>query len=228
MKLPHLMPRLQKIYDIVPPCSVAADIGTDHAYIPVCLTKSKKCERAIASDIGKGPLERARATVLKYGEENNISLRLGGGLSTVATGEAQTIIIAGMGGILISRILDEAKETAKKAQTLILQPMTAAEKLREYLVSNGFKTEKEYLVAEDEKIYTIIVAAFGKDLPYSAAELYMGKYAERDELYARYRKMRLLKLQKRIDGLAASKNPENQKTLNQLLNLREMIENENL
>ncbi len=227
MKTPKLMPRLQKIYDIIRPCSVAADIGTDHAYIPVCLCLSGKCERAIASDVGKGPLERAKSTALQYGAEN-VSLRLGSGLSTLAQNEADTIIIAGMGGILISDILDGSKETAKNAKQLVLQPMTAAPELREYLNRNGYIIEKEYLVREDEKIYSIMSVSVGVDSPYTKAELYMGKAFEKNELYLAYKNERLKKLDRRIKGLSLSQKEENQATLLKLINLKEMIENENL
>lgn len=227
MKLPRLMPRLQKIYDIVPPCTTSADIGTDHAYIPVCLCLTGKCQSAIASDIRKGPLERAAATVEEYGADM-VSLRLGSGLETVKPNEAQAIIIAGMGGILIADIIEASKETALSASHLILQPMTAAPELREYLIENGFKIEKEYLVREEEKIYTIICATVGTDRPYTKAELYMGRELDKDELYDNYRKNRLRKLDRQILGLSQSENEENKKRLASLINLKEMIENENL
>lgn len=227
MKLPRLMPRLQKIYDIVPPCKTAADIGTDHAYIPVCLCLSGKCHSAIASDIRKGPLERAMATIEEYGA-NTVETRLGSGLKTIKPNEAQAIIIAGMGGILIADIIKASKETALSASKLILQPMTAAPELREYLTENGFKIEKEYLVREEEKIYTVISARVGADLPYTKAELYMGRYFDKDELYRDYRKIRLEKLDRQINGLSKSENEENKKRLASLINLKEMIENENL
>lgn len=227
MKLPRLMPRLQKIYDIVPPCTTAADIGTDHAYIPVCLCLSGKCQSAIASDIRKGPLERALATIEEYGAAS-VKTRLGSGLMTVKPNEAQAIIIAGMGGILIADIIETSKETALSASKLILQPMTAVPELREYLTENGFKIEKEYLVREEEKIYTVISATVGTDRPYTKAELYMGRCLDKDGLYEDYRKIRLKKLDRQIRGLSQSENEENKKRLASLINLKEMIENENL
>ncbi len=227
MKIPKLMPRLQKIYDIVLPCQTVADIGTDHAYIPVCLYLNGKCKNAIASDVGKGPLERAKATVAEYCAEN-ISLRLGSGLSTLSEKEADVIIIAGMGGILISNILSDSEKIAKNAKQLILQPMTAAPELREYLNKNGYIIKQEYLACEDEKIYTVMSVEIGKDNLYSEAELYMGKNFDRNELYALYRKERLKKLDRRINGLALSQKEENKNRLQTLLTLKEMIKNENL
>ncbi len=227
MKLPRLTPRLQKIYDIAQSCTVAADIGTDHAYIPVHLCKSGKCLRAIASDVGKGPLKRAEETAREYGCEN-ISLRLGSGLSTLSENEAEVIIIAGMGGILISNILDASQKTAHSAKQLILQPMTAAPELREYLNRSGYTIKKEYLAEEEDKIYTIIEVLPKADTPYTPAELYMGKALDRGGLYDRYRAERIKKLDKRIKGLSLSEKEENKRALLSLINLKEMIENENL
>lgn len=227
MKLPRLMPRLKKIYDIVPPCSCAADIGTDHAYIPVCLTLTGKCQRAIASDIGKGPIERAKTVISQYGAKA-VETRLGRGLETVAPFEADAIIIAGMGGLLIADILSGSEETAKSASRLILQPMTAEAELREYLINNGYTIETEYPVREDEKIYIIISAKAGHDRPYSRAELYMGRKTQKNEDYPFYRAARIKKIDKRIQGLSLSENEENKNRLLKLIKLREMIDNENL
>lgn len=227
MKLPHLTPRLQKIYDIVPPCALAADIGTDHAYIPVCLTLSGKCKRAVASDIKKGPIERAEATIRTF-KADAVKTRLGSGLKTLSPHEADTIIIAGMGGILITEILENSKEIAKSAMRLVLQPMTAAPFLREYLVNNGFCILREYLVCEEKKIYTIILACVGSDRPYTEAELYMGREFEKDTIYAAYRRNRLEKIDKQTAGLSLSDNSENKKRLSSLIRLKEMIKNENL
>ena len=227
MKIPRLTPRLQKIYDAVPACSCAADIGTDHAYIPVCLTLSEKCKRAVACDIKKGPLERAEKTIASYGAADLVQTRLGGGLTPLAPDEADTIIIAGMGGLLIAQILSDCDMTAKSAKRLILQPMTAAVELREYLISNGYKIEKEYLAREDSKIYNIISAVPGKSEPYTAAQLYIGCGLSGEADFSQYYESRLKKLSRRIDGLTASKNPENHKKLRELEILKEMIENEN-
>ncbi len=228
MKIPKLTPRLMKIYDIVPPCRTVCDIGTDHAYIPVCLTLSQKCQTAIASDIRKGPVDRAAATIKAYGANNAVQIRLGSGLETVKPNEAQTIIIAGMGGILISDILNASEKTAKSAQTLILQPMTAVSKLRNYLNQNGYTITKEYPVCEENKIYIIISAIPQNDVPYTKAELYMGREVEKNEFFEAYRQSRLKKLEKRIKGLSLSENAENKEKFYSLLKLKEMIENENL
>ena len=228
MKLPKLTPRLEKIYDMLSPCETVCDVGTDHAYIPVCLTLNKKCQRAIASDIKKGPVERARKTVSLYGAQTQVEVRLGGGLTTVSENEADAIIIAGMGGLLIAQILEESEKVAKSAKEFILQPMTAVSELREFLNQNGYTIKEEHIVREEEKLYNIMAVSVGKEALYSPAELYMGKAVIKNENYEAYRKSRLLKVDKQITGLSRSQNAHNKERLYKLLSLKEMIENENL
>ncbi len=227
MKLPKLTPRLQKIYDILTPCETVCDIGTDHAYIPVCLCLNNKCQKAIASDIKKGPVERARKTVSLYGAETQVEVRLGGGLETVSVCEVDAIIIAGMGGLLIAQILEESESIAKSAKELILQPMTAIAELREFLNKNGYTIKEEHIVREEEKLYTIMKVSIGEDMPYTEAELYMGKAVIKNEHYEAYKISRLNKIDKQIAGLKRSGNPLFEERLKNLLSLKEMIENEN-
>ena len=227
MKLPKLTPRLQKIYDILTPCETVCDIGTDHAYIPVCLCLNNKCKKAIASDIKKGPVERAKKTVSLYGAQSQVEVRLGGGLETVSVCEADAIIIAGMGGLLIAQILEESENIAKSAKELILQPMTAIAELREFLNKNGYTINEEHIVREEEKLYTIMKVSVGKDIPYTEAELYLGKAVIKNEHYEAYKISRLNKIDKQIAGLERSQNTQHRSRLNNLLSLKEMIENEN-
>ena len=106
---PTLTPRLYTISNQIDKCKCFADIGTDHAYLPVFMCMTGKCERAIASDINEGPLKRAQNTVRQFGQEEKIQLRLGAGLDTLEENEADVIAIAGMGGIEISNILKIGK-----------------------------------------------------------------------------------------------------------------------
>lgn len=224
-KLPSLSPRLQKIADLVPCCKTLADIGTDHAYIPVHLVHRGRTERAIASDIKAGPLARAAENVGRFGLEEQIELRLGAGLETVCPGEADVIVIAGMGGILIADILKKSHETVSRAKLLILQPMTAAYELREFLCENGFEIRGEYLAAEDDKLYCIITAAPHGKTDYSEAELFLGRGIGKNspELWERYRAQTAEKLNKRIHGLesAAEKDTAAIDELKNALNLIE-------
>ncbi len=137
----------------------AADIGTDHAYVPIRL--AGKGIRMIAADISDGPLRAAEENVKKSGEQ--IELRKGSGLVPFSPGEVDTFIIAGMGGELIEKILSDSPEVAKKS-LLLLQPMNSQEKLRHYLLDNNYCIVREDLAKEGHKIYNLIVACDKNDL----------------------------------------------------------------
>ncbi|MDY3928911.1 MAG: class I SAM-dependent methyltransferase [Clostridia bacterium] len=155
-----ITPRLQKIIDLVD-VETIADIGTDHAYIPIRLAEDKRITRAVACDKNEGPIEIARANVEKYGFDNIIELRCGDGLFPIDKGEVQTIIIAGMGGNLIGDIIEAQIGKAKSAK-LILQPMNAQYELRKRLEKMGFDIFKEELAKEGYKIYNIFTAVAGE------------------------------------------------------------------
>lgn len=151
-----LTPRLQTIADSIKNCNTLADIGTDHAHLPIYLTKQDVLMHAIASDINKGPIEIAEARIRQNGLQNKIETRQGSGLSVLKPREAEIIVIAGMGGILISEILEQDKEVAEAAELLILQPMQDSGKLRKYLVTHGFEIIDEELAKEESKLYEIL------------------------------------------------------------------------
>ncbi len=158
----RLTPRLRAIADRVPRGIRPADVGTDHAYIPAWLVAEGICPSAWATDIQKGPLENARETVTKEGLSSQIELRLGPGLVPMRGETPQGIIIAGMGGILISDILAEDIRMARQAETLILQPMSGFKELRRWLVTHGFRITEECLVQEGRRLYEIICAKAGE------------------------------------------------------------------
>lgn len=222
--LPNLNPRLFKIASLLEPCKCLADIGTDHGYIPIFALENGICERAIASDINAGPLARAREHAQQSGFEGKIDLRLGGGLSTIEAGEADTIVIAGMGGILIAEILESSPQIVREAKTLILQPMTAQTELREYLAKGGYTLQKEYLVAEDEKIYNIFVVKVGGETHYTPKELILGKDVEADEELIRLHFKKIAKkLRIRLEGLEKSSLAESKRDAEEVRKLLDVI-----
>lgn len=160
-----ITPRLECILKHVTGKKVA-DIGTDHAYIPIRLIQDSVCERVIASDIRQGPVNAAKRHIEKYGLSDKIEVRLGGGLEVIEKGEAEQIIIAGMGGEMIIKILTESEEKAK-ASKLILQPMNSQYDLRRFLHKNGYKINEEDLATEGNKVYNIIIAERGEEAPFS-------------------------------------------------------------
>ena len=125
MKLLELQPRLQLLAELVPDGAKLADVGTDHGYLPVALLQQGKIQRAIATDIGEEPLQHARRTAEEYGLSESVDFRLCDGLNGMMPDEADTIVIAGMGGETIIEILKNAPWTRQK--TLLLQPMTKPE-----------------------------------------------------------------------------------------------------
>lgn len=151
-----LTARLEKIATLVTEGAFLADIGTDHGYIPIYLLNKGVINRAVLSDINKGPLDNARSEIKKNNLEKMADLRLGSGLEILDCNEVDEVIIAGMGGILISEIIKKDLEICKMLNKMILQPMQASEELRFFLIENGFEIMDEHLVNEDFRIYEII------------------------------------------------------------------------
>lgn len=150
------------------------DVGTDHAYLPVYLLNSGKIKYAWATDINKGPLKKAGDTISQNGCSDNCKTILTDGLNGLDELDCSDISIAGMGGILITEIIEKS-ELAKKSN-LILQPMTHPHLLRKYLYDHGYSIIDEDLAKEDRRIYQIIIAKYtGISEKYSEYELYLGK-----------------------------------------------------
>lgn len=150
--------RLKTIIKMFDNCNSAADIGTDHAYVPEMLIKNNLCKKVIATDVNEGPYRIAKNYIESTGLEDSIEVRLGNGLQPIGLGEVDTIVIAGMGGILITKILDEKITEFDETKTLILQPMNAADKVRKYLHEKGFCIIDEEIAREDYHFYELIKA----------------------------------------------------------------------
>ncbi len=155
-----LTDRLLKIASLVTKGKKVADIGTDHGYIPVYLLNKGYIDFAILADVNKGPLENAKSEVRHNNLTDKVDLRLGSGIEVLNENEVDEVIIAGMGGILISELLEAKKSVAHNLDKLILQPMQAQGELRKYLLNNGYEILDEALVKEDFRIYEIIVAKY--------------------------------------------------------------------
>lgn len=155
-----LTPRLRAIGESIERCNVIADIGSDHAYLPIYLINNGKAEKIIATDINVGPAEISRKRIKKYGLEDHIEVRVGNGLKVLDKGEADIIIIAGMGGLLIQSILSESLDVAKSADEVILQPMRDSRALIKWLLENSFSILEGEIVKEKDKYYEIIWCRF--------------------------------------------------------------------
>lgn len=199
----ELTPRLQLLADWVDSGARVADIGTDHAYLPVWLLLHGRVTRAIASDLRSGPLARARETAEAYGVLDSIDLRLGNGLEGISPEEADTIVIAGMGGENIAAILNAAPWTADGNHTLLLQPMTRAEELRGFLAEHGYAILREALVRDRGTIYPVMAAAAGK-MRLTPGQLLGGAKLQMDPLEDRYLIEKIIRLQCAVAGLNRS------------------------
>ena len=169
--------RLNKIAEKVTNYNIA-DIGTDHAYIPIFLYKNNKIKNAIACDISKGSLQKAKDNINKYNLNDIIKTRLGNGLEKITLEDkVDTIIIAGMGGMLMLDILKKGSLIASNAKELILQPQKDIDKVRQYLIENNFKIIDDEILKDDNKYYTIIKAINGNEaIPYTKEEYIFGRF----------------------------------------------------
>ena len=155
--------------------AVVADIGTDHAYLPIYLALNGIIKEAYASDINQGPIERANENIKKYNLENVIHTRLAPGLDGIEKSMATDIVICGMGGELIVKIIENSEYSKKQGIRLILQPMTHVALVRKYL-QNGYFTVAENVVCEDGKIYQVICAEYdGEQHDLTEIERELGK-----------------------------------------------------
>lgn len=171
----ELSKRLQAVAELVTPGMRLADVGTDHAYIPIYLTQNGLVPSAIAMDINKGPLERADTHILEHGLDGKIVTRLSDGLVNLKMEEADTMIAAGMGGGLVIHILNEDPEKTRSLKELVLQPQSELAKVRRYLEEHRFRIVAEDMVEEDGKYYPMMKLVHGEEAPYSQEELYYGR-----------------------------------------------------
>ncbi len=162
--------------DFVRRGSSVADIGSDHAYLPCYLVAQGICPRAVASDLRPGPLENAKKNIAACGLSEKIVTRLSDGLDGISPEEADDIVLTGMGGTLMAQLLSRAPWLKDERKRLILQPMSHAQDVREFLYSNGFEIEAENACGQDGKLYLCMLARYtGKCTKITDDLLYIGK-----------------------------------------------------
>lgn len=178
MNAKDLSLRLQKAAEFVPQDARLADIGSDHAYLPVALMLQEKISYGIAGEVVVGPYESAKRQVAKNGLEKSIDVRLADGLEAVELGDqVSAITICGMGGVLIRDILQRGKDKNRLSgkERLILQPNVGERQLRQWLVNEHYTITHEAIIEENNKVYEVIVADKLSEAPeYSAKELFFG------------------------------------------------------
>ncbi|OQO71534.1 SAM-dependent methyltransferase [Enterococcus villorum] len=198
-----LSKRLAAVGEFVPKGAFLADIGSDHAYLPVALMLKGKIEFAVAGEVVKGPYDSAKKQVQKNGLKERIIVRLANGLDAIeATDQITTITIAGMGGSLIRDILEAGTQNKRLTgnERLILQPNIGEQTLRIWLQENQYEIIAEQILEENKKIYEIIVAEKSKKMRmYNEKEIMFGPILlqEKTEIF-KSKWQRELKQRKRI------------------------------
>jgi len=209
---PRLTPRLRTVAAMVPTGARVADIGSDHAYVPVELIRSGRASMVIASDVHAGPVENAKNVVAAAGLEDLIEVRLGSGFEVYQIGEVDSAVLAGMGGFLIRDLILEALPLVQSLKCLVLQPMVAIRELRVWLLQNGFEILEEQVAQEGQKFYEIFSVHYtGKRLEsieQKIAELGVTMFRPEDEISMNYLAHRIQKTENVIRALAQAKDAE--------------------
>ena len=200
----ELSPRLRMVGELAPPGARLADVGTDHAYLPAALILEGKIPWAIAADLRRGPLDRARATVRECGLTGKVAFRLCDGLTGIRPDEVDAVAVAGMGGETIAAILSAAPWVRERDVPLMLQPMSSFPDLRKWLQENGFTIAEERLAQEGETLYTALLVWAGEMGPLSPAELWAGKNSS-DPLRGSWLDLWTARVSRALEGMAQAR-----------------------
>ena len=194
-----LSKRLLAVALAVTPGNRVADIGTDHGYVPIYLVENGRIPSAIAMDVNRGPLERAVRHIREQGLESRISTRLSDGMTELKSHEADTVILAGMGGDLICRILWKRKDLLDEHPELVLQPQSEWFKVRHTLHDLGYRIKQEWFLRDEGKYYVIMKAIPGQEKYDREADYVYGAVLEEECLpvYKEY----LLREEKKREGI---------------------------
>lgn len=204
----ELSPRLLKIASLIPNGETLADVGTDHGYIPLYLFQNDVISYAIAMDVNPMPLKRAEDNICAAGYGNKCEFRLSDGLEKLSEGEVTSVVIAGMGGLLMIDIIMRGKSVINDDTKLFLQPMIAAPELRLFLFENGFTIENEYVIQEENKFYNIICALRGTS-KYNDEDIYIGRNVKKNspDVFGEYIKYKHRVCSNIMEGIKKSRNP---------------------
>lgn len=203
----QLSKRLSAVAGLIRTGRRLADVGTDHGYIPIYLIQNKVCDYAIAMDIGKGPLERAKEHIGRYGFEDRIETRLSDGVQQLKPQEADCMVVAGMGGLLTIHILENGRDVIASMKECVLQPQSEIGKVRKYLWNNRFAIVEEDMILEDGKFYPMM-----RVIPNQRQEV----PGELLEVYAQYGQFLIEKKHPVLIEFLKKESKTNQKLLKQL------------
>ncbi|MBU5482401.1 tRNA (adenine(22)-N(1))-methyltransferase [Blautia sp. MSJ-19] len=221
----QLSRRLLTIAGMVTEGNRLVDVGCDHGYLPVYLMMQHRIPGAIATDVGKGPLARAQEHIAQYGLEQYIETRLCDGLAGVAKEEGDTLVIAGMGGPLMEKILAQGENVIGGFQEMILQPQSDVPHFRHFLMTHGFRIVQEEMVLEEGKYYPMMKAVPGKEEAWTVEEEMFGKLllAQLHPVLHKYLK-RELRIREQIEEQLKGASGEGaQKRLDEIKEERQLI-----
>ena len=182
----ELPPRLAAVAEYIPAGVCVTDIGTDHGYLPIFVIQTGRCPRAVAADVRPGPLSSARNHIREAGLEERIVVRLSDGLEGFGPEELECVVMAGMGGRLIARLLQKGFEQGKLSSctALVLQPQSELDRVRKMVHRVGFSISREQMREEKEKRYTVLLAEPGQER-YEPQEYIFGRklFQARDPVF---------------------------------------------
>lgn len=203
---------------------LVADIGTDHGYLPCYMVKNELCESALACDIASKPLKSAQEHIKEQGLEDKIQTILTNGLEDVPSEGVTDIVIAGMGGEMISSILENCQWVKENRVNLVLQPMTKWDVLRKWLFDNGFEIRSEKACTEGKFVYSVMQAVYIGGKPSYECDmryLFCGRVKAEGEDERAYIKRQAMRLETMGKGLL--NNAEKAETANEMLRLAESL-----
>lgn len=228
MNTDRLSKRLETVAKYIPRNSKFADIGSDHAYLPCYMVKRKEVQSAIAGEVVEGPYQSAIKQVKQEGLTSKISVRKGNGLEVIGENEVDCITIAGMGGALITSILENGKDKLQSVQRLVLQPNISAFSIREWLLKNNWTLVAEEILEEDGKIYEVLVAEKGESPSLSEERaLLFGPFLmkEKDAAFVKKWKLEKKNWQRILDQLeSALDSVENMQKRTELQNKIKLVD----
>jgi tRNA (adenine22-N1)-methyltransferase len=221
-----LSERLDMVAGLVHSCDYLADIGTDHAYLPIYLVKKGIVRHAVAADISKGSCDKALKNISAYNLEDSIEVRCGNGLEVMAQSEQpDVIVIAGMGGMLAVSVL-KSHPCGSNAPRLILQVQRDIDTVRRHLHATGYKIEAEQILKENDKVYVAIAAVKGTEPEYTETEYYFGKLllAQKNPVLKEYMEHEQNKIKNVLKSIDDRDTEEIQKRRAELVHLNDIYE----
>lgn len=217
--------RLKAVASLVREGSRVADIGTDHAYLLCYLLNSGKIPSGVAADLRVGPLENAERTVKEYGLSDKVQLILSDGLEKVPENSADDIVIAGMGGILISEIISRAAWLMNENINIVAQPMTHAEYLRKFFVDNCFEINREVTATDGKRYYCIMSARYtGVKADKTPSYYYLGELLKnKDDITKQYLNKMLYSIEKKYKAQSEAGVEDNENLSELIYDIKKQI-----